>query len=416
MRRSNPLACWCFALTLALAAAFPTAVGATAGEGYYEGIEAYRRGEYARAYAKLLPFAERGIASVQLRLGLMTYRGEGAPVDKPKAAEWYAKAAVQGAGEAQARLGAMYLRGDGIENNPALAAWWLERAANQDYGDAQYNMAYMYISGIGRPQDAIRAFSWLTRAVAGNYSPAVELRRRLAAVLSPTDLDRAYEIMLGLVPSHGGTGVVVSGAGHVLTAFHLVDGCRSVTVTRLGEASGEARAGGAPAQTLTRVGFDLANDLALMKLARPTGTAATLPRRKVLRSGQPIYHAGMRGNRPRLVVGKGRVDGLHHPNGDRRFVPLVARMAWNDSGGPVLDGRGRLVGLSLGWPQVLALTGGRSGPAKLRHFALSAAELSDFLAYYKVPIATAKAAAPILDDAGAVARMRAVTVGFVCRR
>lgn len=396
----------CRALLLALGLCLPTVAAAVTGSDYYEGIEAYRQGRYAAAYAKLLPYAERGIAPVQTRIGLMTYLGQGVAADKAMAAHWYAKAAVQGSGEAQSRLGDMYLRGDGVAPDPARAAWWLERAANRGHGAAQYNMAYLYITGTGVAPDPVRAHLWLGRAVARNHSPASELRARLARTMSPAELAQAARLARGLVPSHVGAGVLVDRAGHMLTAFHLVDGCRTLTTSRTSKP-----------QALTRVGFDLANNLALMKLARPDGAVAPLGWATAV-DGQEIYHAGLDMNgteAPRLSVGKGRLRGLNGPNGDRRFIGIAAGATDGGSGGPVLDRRGRLIGIGLDRPRVLALTGAGAAPAAPDHFALSTAILRDFLAYYDVRPGRIDADGPILDDAGAVARLRAVTVGFVCR-
>ncbi len=400
------------ALLIAAAVLLPSLAGAVTGSDYYQGIEAYKRGRHGTAYAKLLPYAQRGIASVQTRIGLMTYLGQGVAADKAKAAQWYAKAALKGAGEAQWRLGDMYLRGDGVAGNPALAAWWLERAANQGYGAAQYNMAYLYISGKGVPQDAVRAHAWLTRALAQDYRPAAELRARLGRAMSADEVARATRLAHGQVASHVGSGVLINRAGQVLTAFHLVDGCRKVTT--IGEP---------PRQALTLVGYDLANDLALMKLARPSRAAVPISWDTALRDGQAIYHAGLSMNgteAPRLSFGKGRLRRLQGPNGDRRFIGLAAGMADGNAGGPVLDRRGRLIGISLDRPRLMALTGAAETQAWPLHYALNAAVLRDFLDYYDVAtgdVATGVAAdaGPVLDDAGAVARLRAVTVGFECR-
>ncbi len=392
-------------MLIATAVLLPSLAGAVTGSDYYEGIEAYKRGRHATAYAKLLPYAQRGIASVQTRIGLMTYLGQGVAADKAKAAQWYAKAALQGAGEAQWRLGDMYLRGDGVADNPALAAWWLERAANQGYGAAQYNMAYLYISGSGVPQDAVRAHAWLTRALAHNYRPAAELRARLGRAMSAAEVVRATSLARGQVASHVGSGVLVNRAGHVLTAFHLVDGCRKVTTI-----------GGAPRQALSMVGFDLANNLALMKLARPNRAVVPISWETSLIGGQAIYHAGVSINgteAPRLSFGKGRLRRRQGPNGDRRFIGLAATVG-GGAGGPILDRRGRLIGISLDRPRVLALTGAGEPPSGPPHYALNAAVLKDFLDYSDVGTGVA-ADGPVLDDAGAVARMRAITVGFECR-
>jgi len=86
-----------------------------------------------------------------------------------------------------------------------------------------------------------------------------------------------------------------------------------------------------------------------------------------------------------------------------------------DAGGPILDGRGRLIGISLDRPRVLALTGAGKPPPGPGDFALTATVLRDFLDYYGIATDGAATDGPVLNDAGAVARLRALTVGFECR-
>jgi TPR repeat protein len=395
-------------VALAVAGGVPSAAEAVTGKDYYDGMEAYKRGDYTTAYRKLLPYAKKGIAPVQYQIGVMHANGYGVPADKRKAVEWYRKAAIQAFGGAQATLGDMYMRGDGVEKNLAVAGWWFERAANQGYGHAQYNMAYLYINGEGRSKDYVQAYAWLTRAVAGQYRPAAALRNQLVRAMSQQQVSRAVRLARGQVPSRVGAGVVINNAGYVLTAYHLVDGCRTVT------AYGDQRP-----QMADVKGFDIENDLALLKLSRPTATAAAIPWEKTPQGGQDVYHAGVQANGaavPELSIGKGRLDGLAGPNGDRRFIKLAAAMPSDVAGAPVLDGSGRLIGIGLGREQALALTGARQGPSKRHEFAVGVATFSDFLKYYDVAHARAKAGGPALDDDALVERTRAVTVGIACRR
>ncbi len=71
----------CSAMLIAAAMFLPSLAGAVTGSDYYHGIEAFKRGRHGAAYALLLPYAQRGIASVQTRIGLMTYLGQGVAAD-----------------------------------------------------------------------------------------------------------------------------------------------------------------------------------------------------------------------------------------------------------------------------------------------------------------------------------------------
>ena len=71
---------------------------------------AYARGDYATAFKIWLPLAEQGSAQAQLNVARMYERGEWVAQDKQAAAEWYGKAAEQGA------------RDDAMRGAPAVAS------------------------------------------------------------------------------------------------------------------------------------------------------------------------------------------------------------------------------------------------------------------------------------------------------
>ena len=53
--------------------------------------------------------------------------------DPAKAAEWYRRAAEQGATIAQLRLGCLYLGGEGVPRDPEAGVEWLRRAAEAGF-------------------------------------------------------------------------------------------------------------------------------------------------------------------------------------------------------------------------------------------------------------------------------------------
>jgi TPR repeat protein len=70
-------------------------------------------------------------ASAQSQRGFCYYVGEGVPVDYPKAAEWYRKAAEQGHVIAQNFLGYMYDNGLGVPQDEAQAVKWYRKAESE---------------------------------------------------------------------------------------------------------------------------------------------------------------------------------------------------------------------------------------------------------------------------------------------
>ncbi len=63
------------ALIAALCAGFTLGLTAPAWAGFYEGVAAYQRGDYATALREFRPLAERGIAIAQRNLGVMYIQG-----------------------------------------------------------------------------------------------------------------------------------------------------------------------------------------------------------------------------------------------------------------------------------------------------------------------------------------------------
>lgn len=68
---------------------------------FAEGVEAYKRGDFAGAMRKFRPVAEAGDAIAQLTLGVMYHNGEGVPEDDTEAVKWYLLAAQQGNAKVQ---------------------------------------------------------------------------------------------------------------------------------------------------------------------------------------------------------------------------------------------------------------------------------------------------------------------------
>ena len=119
------------ALIAARCGRFILGLMAPAWTGFYKGVAAYNRGDYATAIRELRPLAERGLAEAQLKLGIMYNKGEGVPQDYAKSLQWYRKAAEQGDAEAQSNLGLMYYDGKGVPQDYAQAHMWYNLAASR---------------------------------------------------------------------------------------------------------------------------------------------------------------------------------------------------------------------------------------------------------------------------------------------
>ncbi|MDJ0948927.1 MAG: tetratricopeptide repeat protein [Alphaproteobacteria bacterium] len=187
---------------LAWIALLAVVIWAPAQAGIYDGIAAFKRGDYQTAYAELLPAAKAGHPVAQYYVGRMRDDGNGVARDREKAVAWYRKAAERGHADAQYRLGVLYLWGWGIEQSRSQALLWHLRAARQGHVDAQTSVGRLYARGAkGIAANNVEAWKWLTIASRGGSPQAslsvttVEQRltaselakaRRLAAKFRPT--------------------------------------------------------------------------------------------------------------------------------------------------------------------------------------------------------------------------------------
>jgi S1-C subfamily serine protease len=135
--------------------------------------------------------------------------------------------------------------------------------------------------------------------------------------------------------SSTGTGFFVSKDGHILTNAHVVDSCRQIEVRTL---SGAARA-----EVLAR---DKANDLALLKVSKAPDRVATI--RSSLRLGEGVAAFGFPLNSVLATSGNftvGNVTALAGLGDDSRFAQVSAPVQPGNSGGPLLDNFGNVVGV-----------------------------------------------------------------------
>jgi TPR repeat protein len=152
-----------FAVALALAVLLlPAGLHAS----FEEGVAAWERGEFTKAFRELKDLAEQGHAAAQYNVGVMYTRGEGTRRDPEEAAFWYRKAAVQGNAAAQNNLGVLYNRGEGVSRDLEEAVFWYRWAADQGYPAAQHNLGLMYEHGLGVKQDDVEAYKWYDLAAA----------------------------------------------------------------------------------------------------------------------------------------------------------------------------------------------------------------------------------------------------------
>jgi S1-C subfamily serine protease/Holliday junction resolvasome RuvABC ATP-dependent DNA helicase subunit len=179
-----------------------------------------------------------------------------------------------------------------------------------------------------------------------------------------------------------GTGFFVTADGYVVTNAHVVEGCEDPKVVC-------GLAGPVPAQVLAR---DAANDLALLKVEAGSDHVATL--RAGIRMGEEIAAFGY----PlldKLSAGGnftvGNVSALAGFKNDSRHIQISAAIQPGNSGGPVIDQCGNVIGVVVSY---LGLHD--KGVAQNVNFAININVLTAFLNSHGVPYSTVASEHPLL--------------------
>ncbi|HZF42379.1 MAG TPA: tetratricopeptide repeat protein [Sphingomonadaceae bacterium] len=132
------------------------------------GVEAYQRGDYARALAEWRPLADKGDADAQFNLAQAYKLGRGVPANLDTALGFYRKAAAQNHEEAQALLGLLLFQ----NGKRAEAMPWLGKAADRGDAASQYVYGTALFNGDMVGKDWPRAYALMTRAAAQGLPPA----------------------------------------------------------------------------------------------------------------------------------------------------------------------------------------------------------------------------------------------------
>jgi hypothetical protein len=192
-----------------------------------------------------------------------------------------------------------------------------------------------------------------------------------------------------------GTGFYISSTGHVLTNHHVVDGCTTVAISRPG----------GQRVPLRLIGADEGADLAVLVQESATATPFLNLRGgdagKPVRAGERVVLVGYpaRSQLGGVNVTEGIVSGLRGALGDQSRFQYTAPTQPGNSGGPVLDASGLVVGVVVS--QIDKISGERT--AQNINFGIKLDLVRTFLAANNVTAsngepAAALAAADILQN------------------
>jgi S1-C subfamily serine protease len=202
-------------------------------------------------------------------------------------------------------------------------------------------------------------------------------------------------------PTAGGSGSAffISADGVAVTAAHVVKGCGRLESPRWG--------------VVKVLAADPRADLAILKAPAASGQYVPL-RARGPRLGENMSAAGyplgdLLG--PGLKITTGVVSGLSGPQGDRGLFQLSAPIQPGNSGGPVIDADGALIGVVAAKLDELKMADATGVFPQNINFAVPVTILQSFLDENGV---TYKTAAPAPAPAGTAAAMPGYTFAVVC--
>jgi S1-C subfamily serine protease len=170
-----------------------------------------------------------------------------------------------------------------------------------------------------------------------------------------------------------GTGIVLTSDGMILTNNHVVEGSTSIEVTD--ETTGEA-------YSATLVGTDATHDIAVLQLEGASGlTTAALDSSGSVAAGDAVTAVGNAEGTGDLVAASGTVTALGQTittqseygiEGETLdgLIQVDAQIVSGDSGGPLIDSDGEVVGID---------TAASSGSATVTGFAIPIADALDIV-------------------------------------
>ena len=170
-----------------------------------------------------------------------------------------------------------------------------------------------------------------------------------------------------------GTGFVIDASGHIITNHHVIDGCGKDIK---GNLAGEA------AVTLRVVSSDATNDLALLQGPADSFKRFTKIRDRTIRSGDAVTAIGFPLHgllTSDFTVTTGIVSSLSGLKNDSRFLQISAPVQPGNSGGPLIDSSGQIVGMVAGKLNALGVLRATGDIPQNINFAIKTGVIRDFL-------------------------------------
>lgn len=279
--------------------------------------------------------------------------------DYARALEEFESLAKAGLAQAQYMTALMYVDGLGMERNSTVAAEWFLKAAEQGHTLSQFRLAILHFDGIGVEKNLSESYFWAAlsqlRLTGAQEGAAKGIALASASLLPPDQLSAARARMESWRPKRSerkarsdnwdrllsfGTGFFISFDGHLMTNEHVVSHCERIVVVHDGKSGGG-----------TVADIDYFSDLAVVRTdIKPRGSVKISSGARP-RLGDPIQffsYASPRSRSQAPVRTEGKIVNRDQYNGHTAWMETSAPTFPGQSGSPLLDASGRLVGVVRG--------------------------------------------------------------------
>jgi len=205
---------------------------------------------------------------------------------------------------------------------------------------------------------------------------------KVAAAKPNTAPDAQGAAPANAAKSWSGTGFVISASGHILTNNHVADGCTEL----------KGNLGGQPPTALRVVSKDQTNDLAVLQGPADIFKNFAKIRDRALHSGDSVvaigypYHGLLSSD---FTVTTGIVSSLSGMKNDTRELQISAAVQPGNSGGPLLDTNGLIVGIVTAKLDAISMARATGTIPENINFAIKTGAIRDFLDNSVVPYETA---------------------------
>ena len=289
------------------------------------------------------------------------------------------------------------------------------------------NVDLMYVEGAGVPQNYILAHMWWNLSAITGNKKAAHNRNRVAKDMTRSQIAEAQKLAhkwqpsapqadspdpSASVPRTGplaklklystGSGFIVNSSGLVLTNNHVVNGCREVRVPSTIYVKNLAR--------------DPELDLALLKVSGAVLKPAAFRQGGRIRAGDPVIVAGFPLHgvlSSDLNITMGNVSALAGPGNDRSLIQVTAPVQPGNSGGPLLDLSGHIVGVVVSKLNAVKLAELTGDIPQNVNFAISTGTIRTFLDTHDLQYDTSRSD-ELLAPADVADRAREFTVPVEC--